>query len=266
MNAVRHGGLSIMPVIPPLEREKDWKAHRKGVMASLTPKGHLEAALADRIALLLWRLTRIVRYETAIIDLAQGLIAEDLIRAKFNGADEFKLISPPDPLEQPFAKLFAGEDNTRVSVEFFVLVTSAAAEEAQVDIEEVDLPGVLNEPDLYTDSFGRWTIGLIRQGVWTIAAHAGRDAVDLFNKVRDRFRPKEPSEELQTMMFENECGRQNWERLLPDDQSLGKVIRYEAHLHRQLLQTMHELEALQARRQGRQTPLVRVDAQGLPDK
>jgi hypothetical protein len=56
------------------------------------------------------------------------------------------------------------------------------------------------------------------------------------------------------------------ERLLPDQPSLDKVIRYEAHLHRQLLQTMHELEALQARRQGRQTPLARVDVQGLADQ
>jgi len=56
------------------------------------------------------------------------------------------------------------------------------------------------------------------------------------------------------------------ERLLPNEDTLNKVIRYEAHLHRQLLQTMHELEALQARRQGRQTPLARVDVQGLADQ
>ncbi len=41
-------------------------------------------------------------------------------------------------------------------------------------------------------------------------------------------------------------------------------MRYEAHLHRQLLQTMHELEALQARRQGHATPLARLDVAGGP--
>lgn len=54
------------------------------------------------------------------------------------------------------------------------------------------------------------------------------------------------------------------ECLLPSEQGLDKVIRYEAHLHRQLLQTLHELEAIQARRQGLRTPLARVDVQGLP--
>lgn len=42
-------------------------------------------------------------------------------------------------------------------------------------------------------------------------------------------------------------------------------MRFEAHLHRQLLQTLHELEARQARRQGEQAPLARLDVQGVPE-
>jgi hypothetical protein len=38
------------------------------------------------------------------------------------------------------------------------------------------------------------------------------------------------------------------ERLLPDDKTLEKVARYEAHLSRGLYKALHELEALQARR------------------
>jgi hypothetical protein len=37
------------------------------------------------------------------------------------------------------------------------------------------------------------------------------------------------------------------ERLLPDEKTLEKVARYEAHLSRQLYKAMHELEALQVR-------------------
>jgi hypothetical protein len=40
------------------------------------------------------------------------------------------------------------------------------------------------------------------------------------------------------------------ERLLPDDKTLEKVARYEAHLSRGLYKVLHELEALQARRTG----------------
>jgi hypothetical protein len=41
-------------------------------------------------------------------------------------------------------------------------------------------------------------------------------------------------------------------------------VRFEAHLNRQLMQTLHELEALQSRRRGSPSPLARVDVHGLP--
>jgi len=48
-------------------------------------------------------------------------------------------------------------------------------------------------------------------------------------------------------------------RLLPPEQTLERIMRYEAHLHRQWVQTIHELEALQARARGERTPLARLD-------
>jgi hypothetical protein len=53
-------------------------------------------------------------------------------------------------------------------------------------------------------------------------------------------------------------------RMLPDGDTLQKITRYESHLHRQLIQTLHELEAMQARRKGEQTPLARLDISGPP--
>jgi len=53
-------------------------------------------------------------------------------------------------------------------------------------------------------------------------------------------------------------------RILPDDDTLNKITRYEAHLHRQYIQTLHELEAIQARRRGERTPLARLDITGSP--
>ena len=40
--------------------------------------------------------------------------------------------------------------------------------------------------------------------------------------------------------------------------------RYESHLHRKYIQTIHELEAMQGRRQGSKTPLARLDILGAP--
>ena len=53
-------------------------------------------------------------------------------------------------------------------------------------------------------------------------------------------------------------------RMIPDRDTLNIITRYESHLHRQLLQTLHELEAMQDRRRGHQTPLARIDFTGPP--
>jgi hypothetical protein len=48
----------------------------------------------------------------------------------------------------------------------------------------------------------------------------------------------------------------------PDKDVFDGVIRYEAHLNRMLFQTMHELEAMQSSRSGKQAPLARVQIHG----
>ena len=77
-NAIRHGISSPAPVVPGLEEPQDWHEHRQGVLESLQPEGHLEAVLAERVALLSWRLHRVTRYETAAIAIAQAKIEEDI--------------------------------------------------------------------------------------------------------------------------------------------------------------------------------------------
>jgi len=65
--------------------------------------------------------------------------------------------------------------------------------------------------------------------------------------------------------MEQEVSREVAERILPDEKTLEKVSRYEAHLSRQLYHALHELEALQTRRLGGHSPLGRLDVQGLPE-
>ena len=52
--------------------------------------------------------------------------------------------------------------------------------------------------------------------------------------------------------------------LVLDARNLDNIMRYEAHLHRQCLQTLHELEALQARRRGETPHLARLDVSASP--
>lgn len=64
-NATRHGLLSTLPVLPHLESQEEWDAHRQQLLENLAPVGATEELLVERIALLFWRLARLARYEVA---------------------------------------------------------------------------------------------------------------------------------------------------------------------------------------------------------
>jgi hypothetical protein len=52
---------------------------------------------------------------------------------------------------------------------------------------------------------------------------------------------------------------------VPDFEELGKLQRYEGHLERMLFRSLHELEALQARRRGTALPLARLEVYGIDE-
>ena len=62
-NAATHGIYSVTPVLPRVERESEWLAHRAGVFADLAPEGYMQEIFAERIALTTWRLRRLIRFE-----------------------------------------------------------------------------------------------------------------------------------------------------------------------------------------------------------
>jgi hypothetical protein len=61
-NSLRHGLRSPAPVIPG-EDSAAWQKHRDGIVLSLAPANTLESELAERVALLLWRLRRLAAHE-----------------------------------------------------------------------------------------------------------------------------------------------------------------------------------------------------------
>src|SRR6266481_8792832 len=75
LSRLSHGIRSESPVIPSLEKAKDWEAHRQAILKSLNPDIGIEQALVERIALNFWRLGRLVRFERQRITEEAG--AED---------------------------------------------------------------------------------------------------------------------------------------------------------------------------------------------
>ena len=73
-NALSHGLTAARTVVLPEEEPEDFEQLRQGVIADLAPAGALQEALAQRIAVLLWRLDRVARLEAELF--AHGHLAK----------------------------------------------------------------------------------------------------------------------------------------------------------------------------------------------
>lgn len=50
-NALKHGLLSMLRVLPAFEKRNEWASHLELTVQSLKPEGYMETVLAERIAL-----------------------------------------------------------------------------------------------------------------------------------------------------------------------------------------------------------------------
>jgi hypothetical protein len=281
-NATQHGIRSPAPVVPGVEKEEDWEEHRDGVLGSLQPQGHLELVLAERVALLSWRLHRVIRYETESIALYQEKAQEDL--AEQRGRPFSDVSGPASPevvrsdlksaradlkLLKRFARSaddepLSGLDAANILWEVAEHTDAVAEGEAEAEelLENLSVAGL--EEGTSPEEFEGWSAGLLHRAVEQIASSADRDGPEAVLEAVMRSaewkvkKAKQSAEEV-----ERDLERMGRERLLPDEKTLEKVARYEAHLSRGLYKAMHELEALQARRTGGAAPLARLDVDGL---
>jgi len=277
-NATRHGMRSPAPVVPGIETHEDWERHLVGTLESLSPSGHLETVLAERVALLSWRLHRATRYETETIALSQESVEQDLAEKRRYSASLAGGIHPEDvrgvyesakKTQRILKKLPGLPDDKRISPEdaSSVLWAVYSRLDEETELEELEIPGV-PEP-LQTIAIEEydvpWTAALVRSGVSVVAEVGGEDPECLMEAAKetarlDAIRAKYRAEEM-----EQELREMRRARMLPAEQILNKVSRYEAHLSRLMFKSMHELEALQVRRAGGTAPLARLDVDGLPE-
>jgi hypothetical protein len=282
-NATRHGISSPAPVVPGLEKKEDWHEHRDGILENLAPVGRLEVTLAERIALLSWRLHRVTRYETAAIAISQETIEEDIHeRDRFLSALRRKGVESTHPEDIRFDakyykqvhsalrrfpsigpdKILKGADAS--SVVWSVLVEAQKAKGEKIDQEDLDLPGVPEDEAL--EELPPMKAADVRGCVEAIAAHVSLDPDDLLETATYEAGYEARSAALKKEEMEREISRKARERILPDETTLQKISRYEAHLSRQLYQALHELENLQRHRTtGEGVPLARLDVQVLSE-
>ena len=277
-NAARHGIRSPAPVVPGIEKAEDWEAHGAGVLESLKPEGHLETVLAERVALLSWRLHRVTRYETESIALYQEKAEEDLARERRFGSHVLGENHPEEVrwklkdaqrTYRAFKKLLGLPDDKSLSGgDAAGVLWGVAAYVEDEDLEEVEPPSGVPEwagVEGDTTEWDGWTVGLVREYVNAMASRAGEAPEELIEAATEKAGRDVTSAKQAAERVKQDLERMSRERLLPRVETLEKVSRYEAHLSRQLYKAMHELEALQLRRRGGAAPLARLDVDGLAE-
>ncbi len=282
-NAARHGMRSPAPVVPGIENQEDWERHLAGTLESLAPDGHLETVLAERVALLSWRLHRVARYEVESIALYQEKAEDDLAEKRRFASHVLGAAHPENvraDLEDARAKhrllkrFLKLPDDRRFSAFDADLILWTVmehtdqvveGEEAPEDLlERISIPGVPDGAEARKDYDG-WTAGAVRAGIEAVARATDEDPAELLEFATAEAKRAIIGKEQAAERVARDLAKMSRERILPDVKVLEKVSRYEAHLSRLLYKAMHELEALQTRRQGGAAPLARLDVDGLPE-
>jgi hypothetical protein len=276
-NATRHGIRSPAPVVPGVEKAEEWEEHREGVLDNLSPVGHLEFVLAERVALLSWRLHRVIRYETESIALYQERAEDDLARERRfdSGPDHPEAVrgnAKSDRDDHRLLKRFAKmeEDKRLTSIEADLVIWSAmecADKVAEGEVEPEELLGSVSVPGLPSsdswEGYEGWSAGLVRAVLEKVARATDEEPEELLEAAIRSAQWKAERSKLEAEKVERDLRNMARERLLPDEKTLEKVSRYEAHLSRLMFKALHELEALQVRRSGGAAPLARLDVDGL---
>jgi hypothetical protein len=275
-NAVKHGLRSPTPVVPGVEKREAWEEHRDGVLESLQPDGHLEFVLAERVALLLWRLHRVTRFETESIALYQEKIEEDLARQRRFSSHVLGAYHPEEVrwklkdaqrTHRTLKKLPGLPDDKQLSGgDAAGVLWGVSAHIEDEDLEKVQPPSEVPEwaeVEGDTAEWDGWTVEMVMEYVGAMASQIGESPKQLLDVATQRAWLEVISAKQALERVENDLERMSRERLLPDEETLEKVARYEAHLSRLFHKALHELEALQARRQGGAAPLARLDVDGL---
>lgn len=290
-NAIKHGILS--NIVPEHEQEA-YPEHVAAVHASYQPVGYMEEALTERISTSLWRLGRVVRYES-------GLVTEGTSRALGN-------LHNPSPLSDPVSAIYGAKppewpDDQREQLKAIEagLAVHLRGPEALKEASSADLHTWLLALEQYAykhhnddwlegndkvdklhgiraDSDLSWTTYEDETGealTWT-PEKALKAAQYLMSTTAQKVRLPAHwdmlTERLEWHKLLSLRGLESTERkhvqlqaenAVPSATEAGKIAKYEAHLERTLYRAMHELEAMQERRAGNKTPLARVDIHGV---
>ncbi len=292
-NAKTHGITSPRPVVTHFESEGAWKEYRQSIIDSLAPEGGIEQALAERVALTSWRLNRVIAFETEKIQKKQDHVIADMenrASASFYGTrsnlspraleeaqqtvDAVALLFDSNSADEIIERFPAAEWVFDTVVDEAVEFPREDGEEAEEALMDTQVNVIFERLEERVGDKQSFTATGLREIVYWVAEQAnvpearnpdgqvvyspGEGLLErLYTMARALLeRAKEEHEKI-----EGEIVDWRRERMLPTADEMQKITRYEAHLSREMYRALHELEALQTRRDGGSAPLGRLDVQ-----
>ncbi len=255
-NAITHGLLSNLRVLPFVETQSDWLAHYLQTTEALQPVGCIEFALAERIALMLWRLNRVARQERewtaiALEDADSDAVPGSQATGEAGDGDIRESATQNDRLLSLVGRIRDSHEEERLtSAESLDLIKTAiqavgselsgAARSALItDCGRLDLDG--DRP---------WTVGRVRS-IWTVVAErTARSLNSLITHALEALHAAQSRSEAEALSARRQLDRLRRQRLLPTLEDQNRLLRYESHAERCLFRALHELQRLQAIRGG----------------
>ncbi len=215
-NALRHGITSSAPVIPGIESADEWEAHREAIIAAVAPQGAMESMLAERIAVLSWRLQRVARYECSAIAAARDRVEFDYARSQERTGEPPTVAEAEHRLEDArrclavIESLLETPPDTRLATVDAEKILEDLAESADALVE--DLVAGIEE----AERNGPWTAGRLLAVFEAIAGRDGDAFSDLLGTAVSRARGIAAGWQLEVARIGAEIDRMRDERLLPD--------------------------------------------------
>jgi hypothetical protein len=269
---LRHGATAETVVIPLLENAEDWETHRDGVLESLKPSGHLETVLAERVAVLLWRLGHTSRYERELIAGETENSEANIIKYELDNKsleelrDDIKEAKQRARLINRFLEMKNKQPLQGHVASAILWAVDEISEKFSLREDELPYVPVEDEVEDYT----HWTAGRLREALAVVAGHESKSVQELLHSALYQASYTQQKAELLIEKGVKKLERARREHMLPSTDMLDKINRYESHLDRSLYKALHELQRLQAARSGQNVPLpvavdVNLDASGATE-
>lgn len=267
LNALRHGIFASDVLIRAGEGAEDAEAF-KALCAALTndlaPAGALEALLVEKLAVIVWRWRRVLRYELGAIRRWADEAVTDWRKEQYQlylltkpESEEFynPYLTPPrwthtENLEAEFerararAEALAEADPLASPHEELVWLLAEACERENLDVKR--LLGLQGGGDWSDVDLGKVDRQAVARLFAALCAAWETEPGEAWDKLRawHRYELEKAREALEIRRRAEE--RVRMLTALPDAEALEKIMRYETHLAREFARTLEQLERAKA--------------------